>query len=94
MLDSHPLPNVVFSDLVMPGPEDGLDLARRIRDRWPEIAILLATGYSDAADRVMGEGFKLIAKPYEADVLDSAIQEVTAAGRRNAGRGIGSVTRG
>jgi len=40
----------VFSDIVMAGPMDGLALARRLRQLRPELPILLATGYSRAAD--------------------------------------------
>ena len=41
--------DLVFSDIVMPGPLDGLGLARIIRRKKPQLPILLATGYSHAA---------------------------------------------
>ncbi len=41
--------DLVFSDIVMPGKMDGLGLARRLKAMRPELPILLATGYSDAA---------------------------------------------
>jgi CheY-like chemotaxis protein len=70
--------DLVFSDLVMPGTLDGLDLARTIRARWPALPVLLVTGYSDVANRAAGEGFTLLNKPYRPDALTSAIQQVTA----------------
>ena len=37
--------DVLFSDLVMPGGMDGLTLAREATGRWPEMRVLLASGY-------------------------------------------------
>ena len=70
--------DLVFSDLVMPGERDGLDLARMIRERWPHVPVLLATGYSDAASRTRDEGYPLIMKPYQPGALVTAIQQATA----------------
>ena len=44
--------DVVFSDLIMPGEQDGLDLARAIRRQWPQLPVILATGFNEAATRV------------------------------------------
>jgi CheY-like chemotaxis protein len=63
----------------MPGQYDGLDLARIIRQKWPAMPVLLATGYSDAAHRATQEGFTLLSKPYHPDVLAGALQKVVAA---------------
>jgi len=70
--------DLVFSDLVMPGEVDGLNLARRIRMKWPNLAVLLATGYSKAAEQATVEGFTLLVKPYQPEVLMAAIRQVTA----------------
>jgi CheY-like chemotaxis protein len=72
--------DLVFSDLVMPGKFGGLDLARSIRAKWPALPVLLATGYSEAANRATEEGFLLLIKPYRPDALTAAIQRVTTAG--------------
>jgi CheY-like chemotaxis protein len=63
---------------VMPGGQDGLDLARTIRRRWPELAVLLATGYSEAGERVAEEGLALLPKPYRANTLVATVQRVWA----------------
>jgi CheY-like chemotaxis protein len=70
--------DLVFTDLVMPGQHDGLDLARIIRHRWPALPVLLATGYSEAANRATEQGLTLINKPYQPEALASAVQKVTA----------------
>jgi CheY-like chemotaxis protein len=81
-LHANPAFDLVFSDMVMPGDLDGLDLARRIQAKWPALPVLLATGYSDAANRANEEGFTLLTKPYQPDVLLAAIREIAAADRR------------
>jgi len=64
--------DLVFSDIVMPGPLDGLALARRLRETRPDLPVLLATGYSDAAADVRGD-FPILRKPYEIHQLSKAI---------------------
>jgi len=64
-------PKLVFSDIVMPGGLSGLELARKVRDRFPELPILLTTGYSE---QVAGShGFPVLHKPYELDTLAGAL---------------------
>ena len=67
--------DLVFSDIVMPGKIDGLTLARRLREMCPELPILLATGYSDAAAGVRGD-FPILRKPYEIHQLSQAIAQL------------------
>jgi CheY-like chemotaxis protein len=65
--------DLVFSDIVMPGGMSGVDLAREIRKRRPELPILLTTGYSDTAGEAMTLGFPLLRKPYAGADLEAAI---------------------
>ncbi len=64
--------DLVFTDIVMPGKMDGLGLAHRLREIRPDLPILLATGYSDAASNVRGN-FPILRKPYEIHQLSRAI---------------------
>ncbi len=64
---------LVFSDIVMPGDMDGLALAREVRERYRGLPVLLATGYSSAAERV-GHEFPIIRKPYDYNVLGVAVK--------------------
>jgi len=70
--------DVVFSDIIMPGGMSGLDLARKIRQHFPRLPILLSTGYARAAGEVHREGFSIIAKPYRADSLAAALRRTIA----------------
>jgi CheY-like chemotaxis protein len=68
--------DLVFSDIVMPGKMDGLGLARRVREIRPQLPVLLATGYSDAALNVRGD-FPILRKPYEIHQLSQAIAKLS-----------------
>ncbi|WP_305825306.1 ATP-binding protein [Massilia brevitalea] len=59
--------DIVFSDIVMPGSVSGIDLAAAIRERWPALPVVLATGYTDR--RVSIPGVKILAKPYDVEQL-------------------------
>ncbi|MFC4171715.1 ATP-binding protein [Microvirga sp. GCM10011540] len=71
--------DLVFSDIVMPGDSNGVDLARTIRDRYPGLPILLTTGYSSMAQTAMDEGFPILRKPYDAADLDDSIRRSLSA---------------
>jgi nitrogen-specific signal transduction histidine kinase/CheY-like chemotaxis protein len=67
-------PKLVFSDIIMPGGISGIELARKVRDRFPELPVLLTTGYSE---QVAGlHGFPVLQKPYEMHSLADALGNV------------------
>jgi len=64
--------DLVVSDIVMPGPMDGLALARALKRKHPGLPILLASGYSDAAQNAQAE-FPILRKPYQIHELNEAL---------------------
>ena len=66
-------PDIVLSDMVMPGEMDGLDLARRLRQRMPNVPVVLMTGFSDAAGAAADEGFTVLRKPFKTESLASSL---------------------
>jgi PAS domain S-box-containing protein len=68
--------DLVVSDIVMPGRMDGLGLARIIKQKHPELPILLATGYSEAAQNVHAD-FRILRKPYQIHELSRALADLT-----------------
>jgi signal transduction histidine kinase len=66
--------DVVVTDHAMPGMT-GSELARQIRQHWPELPIILATGYAELPN---GEdpGLPRLSKPYLQDELEAQIAKV------------------
>ena len=76
--------DIVFSDIILPGGMSGLELARKVRQHFPGMPILLSSGYARATGDVHREGFDIIAKPYGADSLGEALRRTVAAAERAA----------
>jgi CheY-like chemotaxis protein len=89
-LESGAHVDLLFSDIVMPGGMNGLELARAVRQRRPGLPIVLTTGYSDTAHTVGGE-FPILRKPYGPEELQLAFEDACSAiGRARAGASITS----
>jgi len=71
--------DVVFSDILMPGGMNGLELADAIRRHFPHIVVLLTTGYSSSAQDAVRQGFAVLQKPYDLAALDRALREAQRA---------------
>lgn len=71
---------VVFTDIQMPGSMDGLLLAAVVRDRWPPVALLIASGRECPSVADMPTGARFIPKPYSR--LELGEQLHALAGRR------------
>lgn len=69
--------DLVFSDIVMPGAMNGLELAQEIARRHPELPVVLTTGYSGAAD--VGNQFPVLRKPYQPEEFERLLGTVLAA---------------
>ncbi len=67
--------DLVFSDIVMPGAIDGVGLAREIRSRYPNLPVVLTTGYSDAAQAAPSE-LRILRKPFDTDTLQDFVQSI------------------
>jgi PAS domain S-box-containing protein len=73
-LSGEKRPTLIFTDVVMPGGISGIELARKVRERFPELPILLTTGYSE---QVTGShGFPVLQKPYELDTLAAGLAKL------------------
>jgi CheY-like chemotaxis protein len=55
---------VLFTDINMPGSMDGLKLAHMVRDRWPPIKILVASGQLRPGPSDLPSNGIFLGKPY------------------------------
>jgi CheY-like chemotaxis protein len=60
---------VLVTDVRMPGPVNGYFLARKVRERWPYVEIILASGYAAPDRRDIGFDCDLLVKPFESEEL-------------------------
>lgn len=67
--------DVVFSDVIMPGI-NGVELAREIRRRRPELPVVLTSGYSNVLAQEGTQGFELLRKPYSVAELSQVLSRV------------------
>ncbi|MEJ0061294.1 MAG: ATP-binding protein [Terricaulis sp.] len=63
--------NLVFSDIVMPGGMNGIELAREIRRLHPRLPIVMTTGFSGGPAEA--PEFPLLRKPYQMEDLERVI---------------------
>ena len=66
--------DLIFSDIVMPGTIDGIGLATEVRRRYPNIPVILTTGYSDAVQSVPAD-LQLIRKPFDSETLTQIVRK-------------------
>ena len=81
-LERTPLPDVVVTDLMMPGT-DGLTLMREARRRRPEMPVIFVTGYPERlarwGDDAGGQREPLVfTKPLEYAAFSAALGRLTA----------------
>ncbi len=69
-------PDVLVVDFAMPGM-NGAEVARAARERCPGLPIVLTSGYADtdAIERAMGKGARILRKPFRIDELLGAVGE-------------------
>ncbi|GGC18008.1 histidine kinase [Oxalicibacterium flavum] len=73
--------DLLFSDVVMPGPMRSTELARMARERIPDIAVLFTSGYTQNAivhGNRLDAGVELLSKPYTRETLSRKIRHVLA----------------
>lgn len=69
--------DMVLTDLVMPGSQSGLQLADQLAAQYPDIPIIVTTGYDRGAELARKEPGKygLLRKPYRFEQLKNALSE-------------------
>ena len=73
-------PDLLLTDIVMPGGENGCELAARMRERWPDLKVLCTSGYADRAIEGLADGLAdgihFLGKPFRRKDLALKVREV------------------
>ncbi|RVU14316.1 hybrid sensor histidine kinase/response regulator [Methylobacterium oryzihabitans] len=80
--------DVLFTDVVMPGTLKSPELARKARERLPDIAVLFTSGYTENSIVHGGRldaGVELLSKPYTREALARKVRHVLANQRQRRG---------
>jgi PAS domain S-box-containing protein len=77
--------DAVFSDVVMPGM-GGIALAKQLRDRQPDLPVVLTSGYSHVLAQEGVHDFPLVQKPYSVELLSRTLREAVGKNRARAAR--------
>ncbi|HLW25151.1 MAG TPA: response regulator [Steroidobacteraceae bacterium] len=68
----------VFVEVQLPGTEDGFTLAKRLRQTYPHVDVILTTGIGSAAERSVElcEQNGIVRKPYQARDIEARIRSL------------------
>jgi PAS domain S-box-containing protein len=72
LVKNHADFDLVFSDVVMPGMS-GIELGQHIRKLYPDLRVVLTSGYSQVLAEQGRHGFELVHKPYSIESLTAAL---------------------
>jgi CheY-like chemotaxis protein len=68
-LGDGPLPAVLVTDIILANGSSGLDLARTVAERWPEVKVLIVSGACRPPREDYPEGALFFTKPYAGGAL-------------------------
>ncbi len=73
--------DLVFTDVQMPGTMDGVKLSHYIRDRWPPLKLIVASGATILEESSLPLGSKFFSKPYDDNSITDAIAHLLSSDR-------------
>jgi DNA-binding NtrC family response regulator len=79
LVDCHDEINLVFSDIVMPGDNNGRDLVQHVQANYSHIKVLLTSGFEKTMSNSTQEEHNqvpVLKKPYTKEDLVSALEEL------------------
>jgi two-component system, response regulator PdtaR len=71
--------DVLFTDVNMPGPRNGIELAHHVRQHWPSIALLVTSGKMAPAAAELPSGSRFLQKPYDSLIAIKHVIELACA---------------
>lgn len=77
VLHGQPAPDLVVTDLMLPGPPV-MQLLTDLRETHPELPVIAVTGFPPAERDLLPPPFSLIPKPFTREQLTSTIARLLA----------------
>jgi two-component system, response regulator PdtaR len=77
-LESRDDIDLVFTDVQMPGTMDGIRLSHYIRDRWPPVKLIVASGNAIVEESNLPHGSRFFSKPYDDGSIVDAMARLLA----------------
>lgn len=74
LIPTQPAPDLLLSDVIMPGQRTGNELADEMRRRYPHLPVLLMSGYTDLVEI----DYPMLQKPFSLDELRMHVAEALA----------------
>ncbi len=71
--------HVLFTDVNMPGPMDGIALAHHASKHWPTVALLVTSAVPHPKERALPVGCRFVGKPYETRKIVKHLRELARA---------------
>ena len=79
ILEANPAIRILFTDIDMPGSMDGLKLAAAVRDRWPPIRIVVASGLRKINMDALPDNSRFFSKPYNVNEIAATMRSMVQA---------------
>jgi CheY-like chemotaxis protein len=73
ILESRADVDLVFTDVQMPGTMDGIKLSHYIRERWPPVKLIVASGATILDESSLPVGSRFFSKPYNDHTITDAM---------------------
>jgi hypothetical protein len=71
--------HVLFTDVNMPGPMDGIGLAHHAAHHWPGVALMVTSAVPHPKERTLPRGCRFVGNPYETAKVVKHLRELAAA---------------
>lgn len=78
LMERHDDIGILLTDIDMPGSMDGLELAAHVRQGWPTVAILIASGVVESERTGMPEGSLFFSKPYATSEITRTLHDIAS----------------
>lgn len=65
---------LLYTDIEMPGPIDGIDLAREVAARWPHVSIVVCSGRVSPGEDELPRQARFVSKPVSLALIRRAVE--------------------